>query len=51
MVATGNVGLAWGLVIAAGMCTTLGACIVFCIHLAQPRLLAGSLGCAAGVML
>lgn len=33
------------------MCTTLGACIVFCASLAQPRFLAGSLAFAAGVML
>ena len=51
MVAQGNVGVAFALVAAAGMCTTLGACIVFCIRLAQPRFLAASLGFAAGVML
>lgn len=51
MVATGNVGVAFGLVAAAGLCTTLGAAIVWCASLAQPRLLAGSLGFAAGVML
>jgi len=51
MVATGNVGLAFGLVIASGLCTTLGACVVFCADLAKPRLLAASLGFAAGVML
>lgn len=28
-----------------------GACIVWCVSLAQPKLLAGSLGFAAGVML
>jgi len=33
------------------MCTTLGACIVFCASLAQPRFLAGSLAFAAGGML
>jgi ZIP family zinc transporter len=51
MVATGNVGLAFGLGIASGLCTTLGACVVFCADLAKPRLLAASLGFAAGVML
>lgn len=104
MVAEGNVGVAFGLVFAAGLCTTAGepgrllclapraplcaplcaprlvlcavccvlvprarfetrplpcvrtrpragAAIVFCASLAQPRLLAGSLGFAAGVML
>lgn len=51
MVAEGNVGLAFGLVAASGMATCLGACIVWCTSLAQPRLLAGSLGFAAGVML
>ena len=42
---------AFGLVAGAGLATTLGACIVWCASLAQPRLLAGSLGFAAGVML
>lgn len=51
MVAEGNVGAAFGLVAGAGMATCLGACIVWCASLAQPRLLAGSLGFAAGVML
>lgn len=51
MVAQGNVGAAFGLVIAGGFATVLGACIVFCIKLATPKLLAGSLGFAAGVML
>lgn len=51
MVAEGNVGLAFGLVAAAGMATCLGACIVFCASLAKKRLLAASLGFAAGVML
>ena len=41
MVAIGNVGLAFGLVIGSGAATTLGACIVFCTSLARPRLLAG----------
>jgi len=51
MVAEGNVGLAFGLVAAAGMATTVGAGIVWCTSLAKPRFLAGSLGFAAGVML
>lgn len=51
MVATGNVGLAFGLVIAAGLSTTLGAAVVFCASLARPKLLAVSLGFAAGVMI
>jgi ZIP family zinc transporter len=51
MVASGNVGLAFGLVTAAGACTAVGAAIVFCVHLAQPKFLAGSLGFSAGVML
>jgi zinc transporter ZupT len=51
MPAEGNVGVAFALVAAAGMCTTIGACIVFCASLAQPRFLAGSLAFAAGVML
>lgn len=49
--AEGNVWLALGLTLAAGLSTTLGACIVFCASLAQNRLLAVSLGFAAGVML
>jgi ZIP family zinc transporter len=51
MVASGNVGLAFGLVIAAGLSTTIGASVVFCTNLAQAKLLAMSLGFAAGVML
>lgn len=51
MVASGNVGLAFGLTCAAGACTTLGACIVFCAHLANAKFLAGALGFSAGVML
>ncbi|GAB4815843.1 hypothetical protein N2152v2_002889 [Parachlorella kessleri] len=51
MVASGNVGLAFGLVFAAGLSTTIGASVVFCTNLAQPKLLAVSLGFAAGVML
>ena len=51
MVATGNVGLAFGLVAAAGAATAIGACVVYCASLAKPRFLAASLGFAAGVML
>lgn len=51
MVAQGNVGLAFGLAAAAGLCTTVGACIVFCAQLANAKFLAGALGFSAGVML
>ncbi|KAL4433231.1 hypothetical protein ABPG77_003279 [Micractinium sp. CCAP 211/92] len=51
MVASGDVGLAFGLVFGAGAASCLGACIVFCVSLASPRLVAASLGFAAGVML
>jgi hypothetical protein len=44
MVAEGNVGLAFGLAAAAGLCTTVGACIVFCARLANATFLAGALG-------
>ena len=50
-VAQGNVGLAFGLTIAAGLCTTVGAAIVFCARLANAKFLAASLGFSAGVML
>jgi ZIP family zinc transporter len=48
-----NVGLAFGLVIGAGLATALGASVVFfpsLIHLASRRTLAGALGFSAGVM-
>lgn len=51
MVAEGNIGLAFGLAAAAGLCTSVGACIVFCARLANARFLAGALGFSAGVML
>lgn len=51
MTAEGNVGLAFGLSVAAGLCTTVGAAIVFCARLANAKFLAGSLGFSAGVML
>lgn len=50
MVASGDVGLAFALVIGAGAASCLGACIVFCVSLASPRVVAASLGFAAGVM-
>ena len=51
MVAQGNVGVAFGLTAAAGLATTAGAAVVFCASLAKPKVLTGSLGFAAGVML
>lgn len=47
----GNFALAFGLVIAAGACTVLGALLVFCSNLANPKWLSGSLGASAGVMM
>ena len=49
-----NVGVAFGLVIAAGAATALGAAVVFfpkLVKLASRRVLAASLGISAGVML
>lgn len=51
MVAQGNVGVAFAMVIGGGLATVVGALIVFCIKLATPRLLASSLGFSAGVMM
>jgi len=51
MVASGNVGVAFAMVFGAGAASALGAAVVFCVNLASPRLLASSLGFAAGVML
>jgi zinc transporter, ZIP family len=48
-----NVGAAFGLVIAAGAATALGAAVVFVptlVKLANRNVLAGSLGFSAGVM-
>lgn len=48
-----NVGIALGLVLAAGASTALGAAVVFIpslVKLASRRVLAGSLGFSAGVM-
>lgn len=47
----GNVGLAFGLVIAAGMSTCLGAAIAFCMPRDRHLFLAICLAIAAGVML
>lgn len=43
-------GLAFGLVIAAGACTCLGALLVFCASHTNTRLLSAALGASAGVM-
>eukprot|EP00899_Mesostigma_viride_P023172 jgi/Mesvir1/4039/Mv19400-RA.1 len=51
MVAQGNVGLAFGLVIGAGLSTTIGATFALCAKLSDKRLLASSLGVSAGVMM
>lgn len=50
-VAEGNVGLAFGLVIAAGLSTTIGSAFVFCSDYANTKALAAALGVSAGVML
>jgi len=50
-VAEGNVGLAFGLVIMAGLSTTIGSSFVFCSSYANTKVLAAALGCSAGVML
>ena len=50
---TENLGLAFGLVIGAGLATGLGAAVVFApslVRLASRRTLAGALGLSAGVM-
>jgi len=51
MVAEGNVGIAFALVFAAGLSTTLGASCAFFARLAEPIYLAAGLGISAGVML
>lgn len=43
--------VAFGLVVGAGLATVLGSAIVFVLKALTPRLLAASLGFAAGVML
>lgn len=50
-VASGNVGLAFGLVFAAGLSTTLGSALVFVTDKANVTYLAAALGTSAGVML
>ncbi|PNH05523.1 Zinc transporter ZupT, partial [Tetrabaena socialis] len=47
----GELGLAFGLVIAAGLCTCVGACIAFCVKVTDIRVLAAALGVSAGVMM
>jgi zinc transporter, ZIP family len=49
--AEGNVGVAFALVIGAGLSTTLGATAAFYAKLASPLTLAVGLGLSAGVML
>ena len=52
--AEGNVGVALGLVCGAGAATGIGASVVFfpsLVKLASRRVLAGSLGLSAGVMI
>ena len=44
-------GVAFALVIGAGLSTTIGACAAFYAKLASPLTLAVSLGLSAGVML
>ncbi|KAI3426296.1 hypothetical protein D9Q98_008669 [Chlorella vulgaris] len=51
MASSGNVGAAFAMVVGAGAASSIGAAVVFCVHLASPRLLASSLGFAAGVMI
>ena len=50
-VAQGNVGLAFGLVIFAGLTTTIGSAFVYCTSYANTKALAAALGASAGVML
>jgi ZIP family zinc transporter len=53
-IAEGNVGVAFGLTFASGAATMLGASVVFfpkLVKLASRRVLAGSLGFSAGVMI
>lgn len=46
-----QVGIAFLMVTAAGLCTCLGALFMFCTQYANPKVLAASLGVSAGVML
>ena len=51
---SGNVGLAFGMVTIAGLCTAVGASLVLCgdiVAVANKTFLAGALGLSAGVML
>lgn len=48
---SGRVGLAFGLVIAAGFSTCLGASIAFFVKVTNKRILAGALSLSAGVMM
>jgi len=50
-VANGNVGLAFALVIGAGLSTTIGSAFVFCSSYANTKVFAAALGVSAGVML
>ena len=43
--------MAFGLVVAAGLTTTIGSTFVFCSSYANTKILAGALGVSAGVML
>lgn len=47
----GDLALAFGLVLAAGASTALGASLAFCVKLTNMRVLAGALGISAGVMM
>ena len=38
-------------VFGAGAASSLGACVVFCVRMASPKVVAASLGFAAGVMM
>jgi ZIP family zinc transporter len=49
--APSTLGLAFGLVLAAGFSTTIGAASVFFFKRITPKILAASLGVSAGVML
>ena len=43
-----RVGVAFAVVIAAGLCTTVGAFAVFCAGVANKKVLSGALGASAG---
>ena len=46
-----DVAVAFALVLGAGLSTTIGAALAFCAKLTDLRILAGSLGISAGVMM